>query len=84
MLLKGWVSVNCHKHTELCGTEPEQLSILDTGQASLRNRQHLMAFNFFGQSMVDALVQVSDGLCRIFNGYQRGRSERGDDAYSVR
>ena len=43
-----------------------------------------MAFNFFGQSMVDALVQVSDGLCRIFNGYQRGRSERGDDAYSVR
>jgi hypothetical protein len=25
-----------------------------------------MAFNFFGQSMVDALVQVSDGPCRIF------------------
>jgi hypothetical protein len=56
LLLEGYVSVNRHKDIKLFLSEPEQLPILDTGPASLRNRHHLMAFNLFGQSTVDALV----------------------------
>ena len=84
MLLKRIGSVNCHKHIELCGTEPEQLSILDTSPASLRNRRHLIAFNLFGQSIIDALVRESEGPCRIL---KLGVSEvaAGEaNAYSVR
>ncbi len=57
LLLKGQVAVNRHKDIELFLRTPKQLTVLDTSPAGLRNRDHFMAINLFGQSMVDTLVK---------------------------